>query len=33
MFQGFGLVALGYCAVSLTLGWIMVRRIITVKGV
>jgi tight adherence protein B len=33
MFQGLGLVALGYGAVSLTLGWIIVRRIITVKGV
>ena len=33
MFHGFGLVALGYCAVSLTIGWIWVRKIITVKGV
>ena len=32
MWHGYGVVVLGYCAVTLTLGWLWVRKIIAVKG-
>ena len=33
MWHGYGVVVLAYCAVTLTLGWIWVRKIVAVKGV
>ena len=32
MWHGYGVVVLSYCAVTLTLGWLWVRKIIAVKG-
>ena len=33
MYHGYGLMAMGYCVLSMAIGWVWVQKIITVKGV
>ena len=33
MYHNYGLMAMGYCVLSIAIGWIWVHKIITVKGV